>query len=45
MPEEIIFTKEDIWDEVGKDKKKVQQLVIEKRKRKITGASTMKKAS
>ena len=36
MPEEIIFTKEDIWDEVGKDKKKVQQLVIEKKQRRYT---------
>ena len=36
MPEEIIFTKDDIWDEVGKDKKKVQQLVIEKNQRRYT---------
>ncbi len=27
-PEEILFKKEDIWDEVGKDKNKVKQLVI-----------------
>lgn len=27
-PEEILFKKEDMWDEVGKDKKKVKQLVI-----------------
>lgn len=27
-PEEILFKKEDIWDEVGKDKDKVHQLVI-----------------
>ena len=29
-PEEILFKKEDIWDEVGKDKDKVDQLVINK---------------
>lgn len=29
-PEEILFKKEDIWDEVGKDKDKVHQLVIKK---------------
>jgi len=29
-PEEILFKKEDIWDEVGKDKAKVKQLVIKK---------------
>ncbi|MBR6950045.1 MAG: metallophosphoesterase family protein [Bacilli bacterium] len=29
-PEEIIFKKEDIWDEIGKDKNKVKQLVIKK---------------
>ena len=27
-PEEILFNEKDIWDEVGKDKKKVKQLVI-----------------
>ena len=27
-PEEILFKKEDIWDEVGKDKNKVNKLVI-----------------
>ena len=27
-PEEILFDKNDIWDEVGKDKKKVKKLVI-----------------
>ena len=27
-PEEILFGKNDIWDEVGKDKKKVKKLVV-----------------
>lgn len=27
-PEEILFDKKDMWDEAGKDKKKVKQLVI-----------------
>ena len=27
-PEEILFDKDDMWDEAGKDKKKVKQLVI-----------------
>ena len=28
-PEEILFDKKDFWDETGKDKRKVKQLVIE----------------
>ena len=28
MPEEILFDKKDVWDEAGKDKNKVKQLVI-----------------
>ena len=28
-PEEILFDNKDLWDEVGKDKKKVKQLVID----------------
>ena len=31
-PEEVLFKKEDIWDEVGRDKDKVHQLVINKNK-------------
>ena len=27
-PEEILFSKNDIWDEVGKDKRKVKKLEI-----------------
>ena len=27
-PEEVLFSQNDVWDEVGKDKKKVKQLVI-----------------
>ena len=27
-PEEIVYDKKDMWDEAGKDKRKVKQLVI-----------------
>lgn len=39
-PEEMIFTKKDIWDETGKDQKKVKQLVIEKKPKRYTRKKT-----